>query len=70
MSAAKGPPCEGCRKRVSMKRITRCPWCRRVLCLSCECPQRCARRMIDMQREAEEAEKARIVSMSVRMKKS
>lgn len=44
MTAAKGPPCEGCGKRVSARRVTRCPWCRRVLCLACVCPARCAQR--------------------------
>lgn len=39
MPAAKGPPCEGgCGKRVSMHRVTRCPYDQRVLCLKCKCP--------------------------------
>jgi hypothetical protein len=45
MSAATGPLCEGtCGKRVSARRVTQCPWCRRVLCLKCECPDRCGER--------------------------
>lgn len=46
MSAAKGPPCERCGKRVSQRRVTRCPWCRTVLCLKCTCPRRCAEKFI------------------------
>ena len=42
MAAASGPKCEGgCGKRVSVRRVTRCPWCRRVLCLKCFCPAKC-----------------------------
>jgi hypothetical protein len=38
MSAAEGPPCDRCGKRVSKARVTRCPFCSRVLCLRCVCP--------------------------------
>jgi len=41
MAAASGPPCVVCHKRVSIRRVTRCPWCRQVLCLKCTCPRRC-----------------------------
>jgi hypothetical protein len=41
MSAAQGPPCVVCGKRVSYRRITTCPRCRRVLCLKCICPNSC-----------------------------
>jgi hypothetical protein len=45
MTAATGPQCEGrCKRRVSTRRVTRCPWCRRVLCLKCECPDKCGAR--------------------------
>jgi len=37
---AQGPPCAVCGNRVS-KAVTRCPWCHRVLCLRCECPNQC-----------------------------
>lgn len=43
MSAAKGPMCQGgCGKRVSLRQVTRCPYCRLVVCLKCICPNRCA----------------------------
>ncbi len=43
MAAAQGPQCQGgCGKRVSVRRATCCPWCRRTLCLKCECPNKCA----------------------------
>ena len=42
MSAAQGPPCERCNRRVSKSFITRCPFCRLVLCTKCTCPNRCA----------------------------
>jgi len=35
MSAAQGPACEKCGKRVSARRVTRCPFCRAVLCHGC-----------------------------------
>ena len=39
MSAATGPRCEGtCGKRVSSRRVTRCLYCGRVVCLTCVCP--------------------------------
>lgn len=41
MAAATGPPCEGCGKRVSKKRITKCPRCNFILCLDCVCPNKC-----------------------------
>lgn len=53
MAAAKGPPCEVCHKRVSVRRVTRCPWCRRILCLNCTCPNLCykiAERMTTIQK--------------------
>lgn len=39
---AKGPPCVVCGKPVSKRAVTRCPWCRRVLCFKCNCPGKCA----------------------------
>lgn len=41
---ATGPPCVVCYKRVSIRAITRCPWCKRVLCLKCKCPAKCSER--------------------------
>lgn len=46
MSAASGPPCVKCARRVSAHWITRCPWCLSVLCMKCECPKRCAARFL------------------------
>jgi hypothetical protein len=40
MPKASGPPCAVCGKRVASTRVTRCPWCGRVLCLDCKCPNR------------------------------
>jgi hypothetical protein len=42
MSRAKGPPCVVCGKPVPLRAVTRCPWCRRVLCLTCFCPNECS----------------------------
>lgn len=41
MSKALGPPCSVCSKRVSYRRVPRCPWCKRVLCMKCQCPNKC-----------------------------
>lgn len=44
MSTPTGPLCEcGCGKRVPRTRVTRCPWCRRVLRMDCKCPGKCWR---------------------------
>jgi len=42
MTAAGGPPCSYCGKRVSKRAVPRCPWCGVVLCYKCICPNRCA----------------------------
>ncbi len=48
---AQGPPCVVCAKRVSKIRVTSCPWCHRVLCTKCRCPNRCWERgrFVDVQ---------------------
>jgi len=38
MSAAEGPPCCKCGKRVSKHWVTQCPFCKVVLCIRCTCP--------------------------------